>query len=146
MYLPSPLLAFFDLSASELMLIMFVVLLFFGGDKLPGFARGLGKALRDFKKASSGVEEEIRRAMAEPPPKPNVIAPPAVPPVEPSVGAVPGEAEAAPSPPVETPLAASVEVQSNPATPTSVLGASPSEPAITPLPATPEKPHDQPAG
>ncbi len=78
----SPILAFFDLGSGEMMLIMLVILIFFGGDKLPGFARGLGKAIREFKKASSGVEEEIRRAMAEPPPPPR-------PPVVSSIGLPP---------------------------------------------------------
>ncbi len=52
----------------ELLLIMFIVLLLFGGQKLPELARGLGKSIREFKKAASGVEEEIRQAMEEEPP------------------------------------------------------------------------------
>lgn len=59
----------------ELMMIMLVVLLLFGGKKLPEFARGLGKSMREFKKAASGVEEEIRRAMDEPTPPPTTPAP-----------------------------------------------------------------------
>lgn len=47
----------------ELMMIMFIVLLLFGGQKLPEFARGLGKTMREFKKAASGVEDEFKRAM-----------------------------------------------------------------------------------
>jgi len=50
----------------ELMMIMFIVLLLFGANRLPELARGIGKSVRDFKKAASGVEEEVRRAMAEP--------------------------------------------------------------------------------
>ena len=49
------------------MLIMFVVLLLFGADKLPELARGMGKTLREIKKATSGVEQEIKRAMEEEP-------------------------------------------------------------------------------
>ena len=69
----------------ELLLIMFIVLLLFGGQKLPELARGLGKSIREFKKAASGVEEEIRQAMeeeppadkpAEPPPPPPTVKPP----------------------------------------------------------------------
>jgi len=41
------------------MLIMFVALLLFGGEKLPEIARGLGKGIRDFKDASEGVKREI---------------------------------------------------------------------------------------
>lgn len=75
---PSPTLALLDVGGGEMMMIMLIVLIFFGGDKLPGFARGLGKMIREFKKAASGVEEEIKRAMDEPPPPPppRVINPP----------------------------------------------------------------------
>ena len=54
----------------ELMMIMFIILLLFGANRLPELARGLGKSVRDFKKAASGVEEEVRRAMEEEPAKP----------------------------------------------------------------------------
>ena len=43
------------------MLIMVVVLLLFGGKKLPELARGLGKGIREFKDASEGVKREIHR-------------------------------------------------------------------------------------
>src|SRR5271154_6220000 len=49
----------FFLSGSDLMVIMFVALLLFGGEKLPELARGLGKGIRDFKDASEGVKREI---------------------------------------------------------------------------------------
>jgi TatA/E family protein of Tat protein translocase len=54
----------------ELAMIMFVVLLLFGAQRLPELARGLGKSVREFKKAASGVESEVRRAMEEEPAKP----------------------------------------------------------------------------
>lgn len=54
----------------ELMMILFIVLLLFGGQKLPEFARGLGKTMREFKKAAGNVEEEFKRAMDEVPEKP----------------------------------------------------------------------------
>ena len=50
---------FLNLGTQELMLIVFVVLLLFGGKKLPELARGLGKGLRDFKEASDGLKTEI---------------------------------------------------------------------------------------
>lgn len=59
-------LAFIDgLGAPEMMLIFILVLVLFGGDKLPGFARSIGKTLREFKKAAAGVEEEFKRALDE---------------------------------------------------------------------------------
>jgi len=54
----------------ELLMIMFVVLLLFGGQKLPELAKGMGKSLREFKKAASGVEEEFKRAIEETPDTP----------------------------------------------------------------------------
>jgi sec-independent protein translocase protein TatA len=52
-------LLFFEFGAGEIMFIMLVALLLFGGDKLPQLARGLGKGLRDFKDASEGIKREI---------------------------------------------------------------------------------------
>ncbi len=67
-------LAFIDgLGAPEMMLIFVVVLVLFGGQKLPEFARGIGKTLREFKKAAAGVEEEFKRALDEDERKQNQI-------------------------------------------------------------------------
>lgn len=64
-------LAFIEgLGGPEMLLIMFIVLLLFGADKMPELAKGIGKSVREFKKAASGVEEEVRRAMEEEPAKP----------------------------------------------------------------------------
>lgn len=52
---------FLNMGGGEIMLILAVVLLLFGGKKLPELARGLGKGLRDFKDASDGVKREIHR-------------------------------------------------------------------------------------
>jgi TatA/E family protein of Tat protein translocase len=58
--------AFIDgVGGPEMLLILVIVLLLFGGEKLPEFARGMGKTMRELKKAASGVEEEFRRAMEE---------------------------------------------------------------------------------
>ena len=50
-----------DIGAQEFIIIAFVILLLFGGDKLPELARGLGKGIRDFKDASDGVKREIHK-------------------------------------------------------------------------------------
>jgi len=52
-------LLFFEFTAPEVMLIFFVILLLFGGDKLPALAKSLGKGIRDFKEASDGVKKGI---------------------------------------------------------------------------------------
>ncbi len=65
-------LAFIEgIGGPELLMIMFIVLLLFGANKLPELAKGMGKAVREFKKATSSVEQEVRRAMEEPPPPPS---------------------------------------------------------------------------
>lgn len=64
-------LAFIEgLGGPEMLMIMFIVLLLFGANRLPELARGIGKSMREFKKAASGVEEEVRRAMEEEPARP----------------------------------------------------------------------------
>ncbi|KQS35431.1 twin-arginine translocase TatA/TatE family subunit [Pedobacter sp. Leaf194] len=55
------LLEFLNMGGSEIVLILVVVLLLFGGKKLPELARGLGKGIREFKDASDGVKREIHR-------------------------------------------------------------------------------------
>ncbi|MCS6242404.1 MAG: twin-arginine translocase TatA/TatE family subunit [Opitutus sp.] len=59
-----------DIGGGEIILVFLVVLMLFGGEKMPELARSLGKALREIKKATSGVEEQLKQAMAEAPPKP----------------------------------------------------------------------------
>jgi len=43
----------------EMMLIMVVVLLLFGSKRLPDLARGIGKSMREFRKAAEDVKREI---------------------------------------------------------------------------------------
>ena len=43
------------------MVIMFVVLLLFGAKKLPELAKGLGKGIKEFKKASTEISYEMER-------------------------------------------------------------------------------------
>jgi sec-independent protein translocase protein TatA len=56
---PLVLLFFSNLFSTDMILIIIVALVLFGGDKLPEIARGLGKGIRDFKEASEGVKREI---------------------------------------------------------------------------------------
>lgn len=48
------------LGASEILLIALVVLLFFGGKKIPELMKGLGKGVRSFKDGMKEVENEIK--------------------------------------------------------------------------------------
>ena len=47
------------IGSGELIVILCIALLLFGGKKLPELARNLGKGIREFKKACQGIEEEI---------------------------------------------------------------------------------------
>ncbi|MCE5317199.1 MAG: twin-arginine translocase TatA/TatE family subunit [Parachlamydia sp.] len=47
------------IGTGELLVIMVVALILFGGKKLPDFARNLGQGIREFKKACRGEEDEV---------------------------------------------------------------------------------------
>jgi TatA/E family protein of Tat protein translocase len=49
----------FGIGTTELIIIMFIILLIFGAKKLPQLAQGLGKGIREFKKASNDIQEEL---------------------------------------------------------------------------------------
>jgi sec-independent protein translocase protein TatA len=49
----------FGIGTTELIIIMFIILLIFGAKKLPELAQGLGKGIREFKKASNEIQEEL---------------------------------------------------------------------------------------
>lgn len=59
-----------NLGTSELLLIFLVVLLLFGGSKVPELMRGLGKGIREFNNAKNSVEDEIRQGMRDAEKKP----------------------------------------------------------------------------
>lgn len=52
-------LGFLNIGTSEMLLIVFVALLLFGGKKLPELARGLGRGIREFKDASETIKRDI---------------------------------------------------------------------------------------
>ncbi len=72
-------LAVLGLSGGELILVLGAVLILFGAKKIPEFAKGLGQGMKEFKKASREVTDELENAMntEAPPPPPKKIAPPA---------------------------------------------------------------------
>ncbi|MEM8906627.1 MAG: twin-arginine translocase TatA/TatE family subunit [Bacteroidota bacterium] len=49
----------------ELMLVIFVILLLFGGKKIPELMRGLGKGIREFNNARATIEGEIKEGIRE---------------------------------------------------------------------------------
>lgn len=46
------------LGGTEIFFIILVLLLFFGGKRIPELAKGLGKGIREFKDASKGISSE----------------------------------------------------------------------------------------
>jgi sec-independent protein translocase protein TatA len=59
----------------EIMGILFVVLILFGAKKLPELAKGLGSGIKEFKKATQDVQDDLHRALDDepeyrPPPNP----------------------------------------------------------------------------
>lgn len=66
----STLLIFGNFGATEFLLIFLVVLLLFGGTKIPELMRGLGRGIREFNSAKNSVEDEIRQGMREAEKKP----------------------------------------------------------------------------
>ena len=152
-------LAFIDgLGAPEMVLIFVMVLVLFGGQKLPEFARGLGKTIREFKKAAAGVEEDFKRALEEderknvtpqiaPPPTPALAAAATTPVDAPGPEAAvhdydeygneispPAETEtpAAPASPVTPPIPVPPESSKDPAAPISPAPTEDKPPAATP--------------
>ena len=49
---------FRSLGTTELLIIAFIVLLLFGGKKIPEFFKGLGDAVKEFKKASKDTDKK----------------------------------------------------------------------------------------
>lgn len=81
----------------EIIGILVVVLILFGAKKLPELAKGLGQGIKEFKKASNDMQNELHRSVAEEqyaaPPKPAPAPQPAAP-----VAAAPAAQSSQPAP------------------------------------------------
>jgi sec-independent protein translocase protein TatA len=58
----------FGMGHWELLIIFVVILLLFGAKRLPDMAQGLGKGIREFRKAMKDTTDEIKGAVNEQPP------------------------------------------------------------------------------
>ncbi len=67
----------------EIVLILAVVLILFGAKKLPELAKGLGTGIKEFKKATREVTDEIQNAMEDTPPARRLPSTPTVTEVQP---------------------------------------------------------------
>jgi len=63
----------FGLGGSEIGLVFLIILLIFGPSQIPKMARGLGQALREFRKAQREITDEVsgEEPTEKPGPKPN---------------------------------------------------------------------------
>lgn len=59
----------FGLGGQEIFFVFIIVLLLFGGNKIPELMKGLGKGIREFNSARANVEDEIRKGMNDEPKK-----------------------------------------------------------------------------
>jgi sec-independent protein translocase protein TatA len=79
----------------ELVIILVIALLILGPGKLPDVGAALGKSIREFRKASSDVQEAVNVNVDTSPLPPTPVAPPAAPAPTPAVTAAPAPTVAA---------------------------------------------------
>jgi sec-independent protein translocase protein TatA len=53
-----------NLGTPEIILILLVILIFFGAKKIPEIAQGFGKGIREFRKASRDIQDEFTREVS----------------------------------------------------------------------------------
>jgi sec-independent protein translocase protein TatA len=54
-----------NLGMPEIIVISIAVLILFGAKKIPEFAQGVGKGIREFKRAMRDTEDEIKKGLTE---------------------------------------------------------------------------------
>ena len=60
-----PVLLFGMPNATELIITLLIVVVVFGGKKIPELAKGLGQGIREFNEAKDGIKSEIENGMKE---------------------------------------------------------------------------------
>ena len=61
---------FENVGGGELLVILFVILIFFGPKKMPELGKNLGKVIREFKNAMKDIQEGVEKSMKDPPSPP----------------------------------------------------------------------------
>jgi sec-independent protein translocase protein TatA len=56
----------FGVGQTELLILLGIALLLFGGSRIPSLARSLGKSITEFKKGVQGIEEEVNHSTDAP--------------------------------------------------------------------------------
>jgi len=65
MYMQASLLFLGSIGTTEILVILFIVLLLFGAKKIPELARGLGRGIREFKDATKEIKKNIEEEVQE---------------------------------------------------------------------------------
>lgn len=55
----------FGLGGQELIIVGLIILVFFGGKKIPELMKGLGSGIREFNNAKNNIESEVKQNMKE---------------------------------------------------------------------------------
>jgi sec-independent protein translocase protein TatA len=55
-----------NLGTTEILLIVLVIIIFFGAKKIPELAQGLGKGIREFKKAAREIDDDVETDVKKP--------------------------------------------------------------------------------
>ena len=61
----NPFILLFSLGGPEVIIILFAILLLFGGKKIPELMRGMGKGIKEFNNARATIETELKESMKE---------------------------------------------------------------------------------
>lgn len=56
---------FGNLGGGEVLLILLFILIFFGAKKIPELAQGLGKGIREFRKAARDIQEDVEKEIKQ---------------------------------------------------------------------------------
>ena len=56
---------FGNLGGGEILLILLFILIFFGAKKIPDLAQGLGKGIREFRKAARDIQEDVEKEVKQ---------------------------------------------------------------------------------
>ncbi len=56
---------FGNLGGGEILLILLFILIFFGAKKIPELAQGLGKGIREFRKAARDIQDDVEKEVKQ---------------------------------------------------------------------------------
>lgn len=94
----------FGIGMTELLVILAVALIVFGPSRLPELARSLGRAMNEFRRASTDLRQSFREAVDDPSPAATTAPPQSIqPPAAAPAPSAPSTAAAAPAPTSDPP-------------------------------------------